>query len=142
MSEIKIGDIISNVKDAIANIMDFREDNPKVFYGGIGGVVFVVLIFMVMTPAGTDVEGPAITIGTVYTIAAPNGGPANLTASPVFSSADYAGEDSVNVCQVKPGSKGRALEARLVTHIDYVRLEILDGNCQGKKGWTSSVSLK
>ncbi len=142
MSEIKIGDIISNVKDAIGNIMDFREENPKVFYGGIGTVVVVVLLFMVLTPAGTDIEGPKITIGNVYTIAAPNGGPANLTASPVFSSADYAGEDSVNVCQVKPGTKGKVLESRFVTYIDYVRLEILDGDCMGKKGWTSSVSLR
>ena len=142
MSEIKIGDIISNVKDAFGSMMDFREDNPKVFYGGIGGTVFVVLLFMVMTPSGTDIEGPKITIGNVYTIAAPNGGPANLTSSPVFSSADYAGEDSVNVCQVKPGTKGKALESRFVTYIDYVRIEILDGECQGKKGWTSSVSLR
>jgi len=142
MSENKFGEIISNAKDVVGNLISFSKQKPKVFYGCIGGLVLVVLIINLMTPGGEDIGGPTITIGNVYTIASPNGGPANLTSSPVFSSADYAGEDSVNVCQIKPGTKGKALEKRFVTYINYVRLEILDGDCQGKKGWTAAPSLK
>lgn len=141
MSDNGKTNLVNQLQTSISTLLNLREDNPKVFYGGIAAVV-VVFLLIVITPGGKDVESQAFSMNSTYTFSNPNGGNILLTAVPTFSSADYVGEDSINICTVKPGAQGKLIEKRVVNYIPYIRLEVMNGDCQGKKGWTSSVNIK
>lgn len=135
----------SKAKEGIAglleNVMHLRTGKPLYFYGGIA-LVLVAFWFTALTPGGEDAVSAKVVIGQTYTVHNPNGGKTLLTSVPTFSSADYAGDDTVNVCVVDSGSRAKLNERTIVNYINYIRLEIIDGNCQGKSGWTSTVNIK
>lgn len=131
----------NQLQTIISTVLNLRTENPPVFYGAIA-VLVVLLLYSIMTPGGKDAETVKVMIGSTYIMDNPNGGKVLLTAAPTFSSADYTADDSVNVCLADPGAKAKLTERRLVNYIQYIRLEVLDGKCQGKKGWTSIVNIR
>ena len=47
-----------------------------------------------------------------------------------------------SVCVTKAGTKATVEEEMVVGQLPFVKVKVLDGDCQGKSGWTSKVNVK
>ena len=136
---------INALKNIGAKVNDLRQSNPKVFYGGLGAVVILVL-FLLIGGSGTG-QAPQVkatlTVGESYRLVNPNGGEVLLVAVPgQFSSVDYDEEDSQNICLVDSGTRVVLQEETFINYIHYVKVQPSNGPCKGKSGWTSKVNIK
>lgn len=138
--ENKLSATLGRLAGTVSNL---KDDNPKVFYGAIAGVVLVFL-FILSTGGGgkkANVLNDA-RIGQEYSLENPNVGKILLVAVPgKFSSIEYKGDDSENVCAVEPNTRVKLVEETFANSIPYVKVEPQEGDCQGKSGWTSKVNL-
>ncbi len=136
---------INALKNIGAKVNDLRQNNPKVFYGGLGAVV-ILFLFLLIGGGGTS-QAPqvkaALTVGETYRLVNPNGGEVLLVAVPgQFSSAEYKEEDSQNICVVDSNTQVVLQEETFVNYIHYVKVQPSGGPCKGKSGWTSKVNIK
>ena len=136
---------INALKNIGAKVNDLRQSNPKVFYGGLGAVVILVLFLLI--GGGDTSQAPqvnaALKVGETYRLVNPNGGEVLLVAVPgQFSSAEDNGEDSKNICLVDSNTQVVLQEETFVNYIHYVKVQPSGGPCKGKSGWTSKVNIK
>lgn len=129
---------------AATGLMETLKTNATARYVLIGAVVVVILALFL--GGGDDVKKApqAVTaVGQTVTLENPNGGMSHLTVVPGLVSASDAEEDKEqSVCLVKAGTKGQVEEEQIVSMLPFVKLKILDGECQGKSGWTSKINIK
>lgn len=138
--ENKLANTLSSV---IGTVKNLKESNPKAFYGAIAGV-FLLFLFILNTGGGGNKTNVIanVKVGEQYSLKNPNVGKILLVAVPgKFSSSEYDEEDSQNVCVVEPNTRVKLLEETVANYIPYIKVEPQDGDCQGKKGWTSKVNL-
>ena len=137
----------------LSKIMEIKESNPKVFFGGIGGLVLVVLIIMMM--GGNKKNLPvkkmaSLSIGQLYELKGVNTyDPAvkiRLVAVPGSMAAydDTEKEDREGACKQMPqGTKVKLLQVQeAFGSAKFVEVEMIDGECAGKKGWAVATNLK
>jgi hypothetical protein len=140
MSEVKD----NNNGSAVQNLIGTLKTNPKARYALIGGVVVIILALTL--GGGSEVQQRApttFTIGQSVTLENPNGGNSHLTTVPGLMSTSDAEEDKEqSVCLAKPGTKATVKEEQVVGQLPFVKVEVLDGDCKGKSGWTSKINLK
>lgn len=150
-----VDEAVDAVEDAVDSakpaLMKLREDNPKVFYGGLAGIV-VVLGFLMLSGGGssstTQHEQTAISLGQTYTLKAPNSvGESSLKILKVPGSmASFDNPEDV-VCNAPVGTPviARDFKDAFGKKQLFVQVEIQQemADCrQGVKGWTLKNNLK
>jgi hypothetical protein len=134
-----------NKAAALQNIIETLKTNPKARYGLIGAAVVVVLA-MVFGGGGDEVKEVAVksvSVGQAVVLENPNGGTSHLSTAPGLVSASTAEEDlEQSVCVAPGGTKATVEEEQVVGLLSYVKVKVLDGECQGKSGWTSKFNIK
>jgi hypothetical protein len=130
--------------NALKNILDTIKNNPKAWYA-IGGAVILLLLVLAMGGGGSgEVQiKSTVQVGQTVTIANPNVGDTQLTTVPGLMSVSTSEEetDEQKVCVVKAGTKATVEEETTVGALPFVKVKILEGDCQGKSGWTSKVNI-
>jgi len=150
-----VEEAVDAVEDAVDNakpaLMRLKEENPKLFYGGIAGVVLVLGLFFL---SGGDssktqhTQQTAISIGQTYTLRAPNAvGETSLKILKVPGSmASFDNPDDI-VCTAPVGTSviPRSFQDAFGKKQLFVQVEIQQeaADCrQGVKGWTLKNNLK
>jgi hypothetical protein len=128
---------------AAQGIVETLKSNPKALYAAIGALVVIVLV-LALSGGGQDVQvKTALSVGQQVTLDNPNGGGSHLTTTPGLMSTSEAEEDQEqSVCVTKAGTKATVEEEMVVGQLPFVKVKVLDGDCQGKSGWTSKVNVK
>ena len=149
-----VEEAVDAVEDAVEQakppLMKLKEENPKVFYGGIAGVALVLgLFFMSGGDSGVKQHAQsAISVGQSYTLKAPNSvGETTLKILKIPGSmASFDNPEDV-VCNAPVGAQviARNFQDAFGTKQLFVQVEIEQetGDCrQGVKGWTLKNNLK
>lgn len=134
------------------SVKSIQSSNPKVFYGGIG-VLVIVLLFLIF--GGSKKELPVhqakeIVIGQSYVLKSANAAtpdaPIKLVSVPGSLAAyDDTDEDDRSGCKlVAPGSPIKAIQTQdAFGKADaFVQVEVSNGECKGHKGWVLSVNIQ
>lgn len=130
--------------NAAKNLFETLKSNPKALYILIG-IIAVGSLTMALTGGGSGQVQvkTAVSSGQTITLDNPNGGLSHLTNAPGLMSASESEEDKdQSVCTVAAGTKGTVEEEQIVGLLPFVKVKIIDGPCQGNKGWTSKINLK
>ena len=142
------------MKDAIASVMDMKENNPKMFYGIVAGVTG--LIFMLAMLGGDEkvlssAAPKNLAAGQKYTLQSPNAAAEDgeqsiirLVATPGAIAAFDDDENKTEECTKFP-------EGTHVTVLDkqdafgkkdvFAKVQIDEEACNGKTGWVLAVNL-
>ncbi|MCK5356712.1 MAG: hypothetical protein KAJ63_16460 [Methyloprofundus sp.] len=149
-----VEDAVDAVEDAVEQakppLAKLKEENPKVFYGGIAGVALVLgLFFMSGGDSGVKQHAQsAISLDQSYTLKAPNSvGETTLKILKIPGSmASFDNPEDV-VCNAPVGAQviARNFQDAFGTKQLFVQVEIKKetGDCrQGVKGWTLKNNLK
>jgi len=141
--------------NAISKVLELKESNPKVFFGGIGGLVLVILIVSMMGGGGGSKHLPAskmvnLSIGQTYSLKGVNSydpmATIRLVAVPGSMAAYDEGEDEdgANSCKHMPqGTKVKLVQVQDASGMGKsAEVEIVSGDCAGRKGWTTANNLK
>jgi len=133
----------NNPSKAAQGILDTVKSNPKILYGAVGAVAAIVLV-LAMSGGGEEVQiKTAVSVGQQVVLENPNGGSSHLTTMPGLMGTAEAEEDQEqSVCIAKAGAKATVEEEMVVGQLPFVKVKVLDGDCQGKSGWTSKVNVK
>ncbi|MGI9212201.1 MAG: hypothetical protein ACR2HF_06980 [Methylococcaceae bacterium] len=134
-----------NSNGAVASILETLKTNPKAMYAAIGAGLLLILGVLSLSGGGSSTQAKIPTIGPGQSVVLgnPNGGDSHLTAVPGMQSASEAEENQeVSICVAPEGTRATVQEEQLVGLLPYVKLNIIDGVCQGKSGWTSKVNIK
>ncbi|MBP1151010.1 MULTISPECIES: hypothetical protein [Methylocaldum] len=133
----------NNPSKPAQGILDTLKSNPKALYAAIGAVLVIVLV-LAMSGGGEEVQiKTTVSVGQQVTLDNPNGGGSHLTTMPGLISTSEAEEDQEqSVCVTKAGTKATVEEEMVVGQLPFVKVKVLDGDCQGKSGWTSKVNVK
>ncbi|NOR80733.1 MAG: hypothetical protein GQ529_07860 [Methyloprofundus sp.] len=149
-----VEEAVDAVEDAVDQakppLMKLKEENPKVFYGAIAGVVLVLgLFFMSGGDSGSKQHASAaISLDQTYTLKAPNSvGETSLKILKVPGSmASFDNPEDV-VCNAPVGTPviARGFQDAFGKKQLFVQVEIQQeiADCrQGAKGWTLKNNLK
>ena len=148
----KVNEASNVAGNVISKIMEIKESNPKVFYGGIGGLVVIILIMMMS--GGNNKNLPVkkmanLSIGQTYELKGVNtydpAAKIRLVAVPGSMAAydDTEAEDRKGACKQMPQrTKVKLLQVQeAFGSAKFVEVEMIDGECAGKKGWAVSTNL-
>lgn len=138
----------------LSSAMQLKESNPKVFFGGIGAIVLVLLIMMMS--GGDDKKLPAhqakaIVPGQNYVLKSANAYDANATIRLVAVPGSMAAYDDTEeadregACKHMPqGTPVKAVQSQDAYGKKdvFVEVEMLEGECQGKRGWALAIDLQ
>ncbi|MFW5443207.1 MAG: hypothetical protein ACKE51_02720 [Methylococcaceae bacterium] len=138
--------------NVLAKVMELKESNPKVFFGGIGGLVVLILVMMMMGGGdGNKTLSAArainVSVGQTYVLKGVNTYDPSATVRIVNIPGSIAAYDDTlegagDKCKNLPqGTKIKALNMQEITGAKYVEIEILGGECAGRKGWVISNNL-
>ncbi|WP_031433389.1 hypothetical protein [Methylomarinum vadi] len=140
------------VGNALASLMTLKESNPKVFYGGIAGVVVLLIVLM---SGGSDKKLPvhqskAIVIGQNYVLKSANAAdpsaPIRLVSVPGSMAAfDDTEEEDRSGCKLQPpGTPVKAVQTQDAygKKDAFVQVEMVGGECQGRKGWVLAINVQ
>jgi len=145
----------NKASNIVSLILNLKENNPKVFFGAIGGIV--VLLILIMSSGGNDakiVSGPVIknlAIGQKYVLKSANSyDPAatiRLVAVPGAIAAydDTEEADRNTPCQHIPQGTPvsvQELQDAYGTKNAFVKVLIEDGECKGKDGWALAIDVQ
>ncbi|NOQ36852.1 MAG: hypothetical protein GQ569_13320 [Methylococcaceae bacterium] len=140
--------------NALSKVMELKDSNPKVFFGAIGAVVVLLLIVMMSGGSSnkklTQATFTKLTVGQQYTLKGANSASENATISiaTVAGTVSAFDEDEVdpsapNACkQIPEGTSVKVIDLQKSLGVTYANVEILEGECQGKKGWALSIDIK
>ena len=149
-----VEEAVDAVEDAVDQakppLMKLKEENPKVFYGGIAGVVLVLGLFFMSggDNGSTQQVQTAVSLGQSYILKAPNSvGETTLKILKVPGSmASFDNPEDV-VCNAPAGTSviARDFQDAFGKKQLFVQVEIQQeiADCrQGVKGWTLKNNLK
>jgi hypothetical protein len=139
-----------------SSIMSLKEKNPKVFFGAVGGVVFLLIVIMVSGgDSGTiSTAGPKnLVTGQRYVLKNPNTyeveSPIQLLAVP---GAIAAFDDSEDEEKGKVESCRRIAQGTPITVVDFqdfagkknafVKVQVEEGDCKGSSGWVLAIDVQ
>jgi hypothetical protein len=137
-------------------MMELKEKNPKVFFGVVGGVVFLLLVIMMSGGDSKVMPGPSaknLVAGQRYVLKNPNTyeveSPIQLVAVPGAISAfdDSEDEDKGKVESCRRIAQGTAIT---VTEFQdfagkknaFAKVQVEDGVCKGSSGWVLSIDVQ
>ena len=170
MSEQKSTDeVIEDIKETVEEVMDtveeaiedtvdtalppllkLKQENPKVFFGGIAGIVVVLGIFFM--PSGSsktgNIQQTALSVGQTYTLQAPNSlGESSLKILKIPGQMSSFDNDDDVICKAPSGTQVviRSFQEAFGKKNLFAQVEIPSevSDCRaGVKGWTLSSNLK
>jgi hypothetical protein len=138
----------------VATVMELKQSNPKVFFGGIAAVV--VLILIVMSSGGNPEVLPSPAVkelvkGQSYVLKGANSFDANGKIRLVSIPGSVAAFDDSEE-DPKEASCSHIIQGTPVKVTDFqdfagkknafANVEILSGACKGKKGWALSIDVQ
>ncbi|MFI3155161.1 MAG: hypothetical protein QX199_03285 [Methylococcaceae bacterium] len=140
----------------LSAMMSLKEQNPKVFFGAIGGLVFLLLVMMMSGGDPEIVSGPSaknLVAGQRYVLKNPNTyevqSPIQLVAVP---GAIAAFDDSEDEEKGKVESCRRIAQGTAVSVVDFqdfagkknafVKVQVEDGECKGNSGWVLAIDVQ
>ncbi len=142
----------NNVGNMVASVLALRESNPKVFYGGIAGVV---LLLVVMISGGSDDNLPVhkskpVVVGQNYVLKSANAYDPNATIRLVsvpgsMAAYDDTEENDREGCKHIPdGTPVKVVQSQDAYGKKdvFVEVEMTAGECEGKKGWALAINLQ
>ncbi|MCQ8103550.1 hypothetical protein NP590_05490 [Methylomonas sp. SURF-2] len=146
----------NSASNLIATLLELKESNPKVFFGGVGAIV-VIFLFLVMS-GGSDPKLPvhqakAMVPGQSYVLKSPNTYDPNATVRLVSVPGSMAAYDDTEEADRDGSCKHMPMNTpvKLVQsqndstdkNLVWAEVEITAaGECQGKKAWTSAINLQ
>lgn len=143
------------VGGAIASLLALKESNPKVFFGGIGGIALILIILM--ASGGSESKLPVhqakpIAAGQSYVLKSPNTYDPNATIRMVAVPGSMAAYDDTEEADREGSCKHmpQNTPVKLIQSQDdfgkkdvWAEVEFTgSGECQGKKAWTLSINLQ
>ena len=151
---------LESTKNVVGNmvtlLMDLKQKNPKVFFGGVGGVAILLLIMMMS--GGSDNKPPLptvgmknITIGQQYVLKSANSyDPASTVRLVSVPGALAAYDDSEEAdrngaCQhMVQGTKVTAIELQDFAGKKgaFVKVRMEEGECKGNEGWALAIDVQ
>jgi biopolymer transport protein ExbD len=139
----------------LTTILALKESNPKVFFGGVGAVVLVLLIMFMSGGSGTlpSHQAKAMVPGQNYVLKNPNSYDPSATIRLVAVPGSMAAYDDTEENDREAACKHmtQGTPVKLVQtqndssdkNVVWVEVEITAaGECQGKKAWTSAINLQ
>ena len=140
----------------VGSFLNLKETNPKLFFGGIGGVV--VLLLLVFGLGGSDekppLNGPVLkdlAIGQTYTLKSANAYDASATVRLVSTPGAIAAYDDTEEAD-RNGACQHLAQGTPVTVLEfadaygkqksYSKVRIEDGSCKGNEGWALSIDVQ
>ena len=149
-----VEDVVEDaVEKAKPPLMKLKDENPKVFFGGIAAIVIVVGIFLFSGGNSKQLQAPQIahSVGQTYTLQAPNALPESGITLKILKipgqMAAFDNESEDVVCNAPTGTRAtiRSFQEAFGKKNLFAQIEILDevGDCRkGVKGWTLTSNLK
>jgi len=151
-SESSVKNIVGNL---VSSMSSLKEKNPKVFFGAIGGIAVLLIIVMASGGESTpSVSGPAaknLVVGQKYVLKSPNtydkSSTIRLVAVPgTIAAYDDTEEDDRNAaCKHMP--QGTPVTVTDLQDFSgkknaFAKVQMLEGECQGKDGWVLSINIQ
>ncbi|MGR8980375.1 MAG: hypothetical protein ACU84H_09845 [Gammaproteobacteria bacterium] len=140
----------------VSKALDLKEKNPKVFYGGIGGIAVLLLLMMMSggdnapspeIPSGTALKNLAV--GQTYSLKSANSYDPSATIRLVSAPGTLAAYDDseeadrTGTCtHFQQGTRVKVLRTQEISSTEYAEVSIEDGECKGKTGWAFSIELQ
>ena len=142
----------SGAANVLASVLALSEANPKVFYGGVAGVL-LLLIFMFS--GGSDAKLPvhqskAVVVGQNYLLKSANAYDPNATIRLVsvpgsMAAYDDTEENDREGCKHIPdGTPVKVVQSQDAYGKKdvFVEVEMTSGECEGKRGWALAINLQ
>ncbi len=141
------------VCNMIATLKQLREEKPKVFYGGVGVVVVVLLYLMMSGGNSGKISGPAVkdlVVGQEYVLRSANTYEQNSTIRLVSTPGSMAAYDDTEKAD-REGCKHLPQGTRVIVKDFYdaygkpktfAKVTPVSGECQGATGWTLSTNIQ
>lgn len=140
--------IIANLTAQLSNL---KQSNPKLFFGGIA-VLVIGIVILFSGGDSNNIESTKmanITRGKTYELRVINSydpeSTVRLVAIPGSLGAydDTEVEDRVGCMHLPRGTKVKVLDLqKAFESANFVKVEILSGECIGKMGWTMSTNIQ
>jgi hypothetical protein len=139
----------------LTTVMELKNSNPKVFFGGIAGVA-VLLILVMSIGGGSEPVVPKTSlkehsIGQNYVLrgvnSAETSGKVRIVQVPgTMQAFDDTDEDpKEQACSHLPAEtqvKALGFQDFMNKKNGFVNVEVLSGNCKGKRGWVLAVDVQ
>jgi hypothetical protein len=141
------------IAGVIASVMELKENNAKVFYGVVAGVIGVVLMLTMLGSGGDEIlkkaETKGITAGQKYTLKSPNAAAEDgeqtiirLVATPGAIAAFDDDENKTEECRKFPeGTHVTVLDKQESSNVMYAKVQIDEEACNGTIGWVLGINL-
>jgi hypothetical protein len=140
----------------VSSFLNLKENNPKVFFGAIGGVVLLLIIMMTMGGDGSKpvISGPVIkdlAIGQRYSLKSANAYDPSATVRLVSTPGAIAAYDDTEeadrngACQHIPqGTPVSVLEFADAygKQKTYAKVRVEEGACKGNEGWALAIDVQ
>lgn len=139
-------------------MMNLKEQNPKVFYGAVGGIVLLLLIMM-MSGGDSPATMPTptaknLSVGQKYVLKNPNTyeveSPIQLVSVPGAIAAFDDSEDQEKGGKVE--SCRKIAQGTAITALDFqdfvgkrnafVKVQVEEGECKGSTGWVLAIDVQ
>ncbi|WP_347986843.1 hypothetical protein [Methylomonas sp. AM2-LC] len=138
----------------LGNFLALKESNPKVFFGAIGGALALVILLVVS--GGSEPKLPVhqskpVVIGQSYVLKGANAYDPQATIRLVAVPGSMAAYDDTEEADRDGGCKHikEGTPVKVTQSQDaygkkdvFVEVEMLNGECEGKKGWALAVNLQ
>ena len=143
-----------NKETMVTSILNLKENNPKIFFGAIGGTVALLLVLMMSGGDEKRIQGPTIknlAVGQKYILKSANsydtGATVRLVAVPGAIAAydDTEEADRNTACQHIPqGTPVSVLELQDAygTKNAFVKVKIEEGDCKDRDGWALAIDVQ
>lgn len=148
---------IENTKEMAGNVtaklLELKEKNPKVFFGGIG--VGIVIIILLMSSGGSETVSRSaiknLAVGQSYQLKSANAYDKDATVRLVSVPGTIAAYDDTEeadrngVCQhLAQGTPVTILELQDAygKKNAYAKVEVTNGDCKGNSGWALSIDVQ
>lgn len=154
-----LGASVDSAKNAAGNLLstllELKDSNPKVFFGGIGAIVLVlILIFSLGGGSNAKLavhQAKPIVIGQSYVLKGANAYDPHSTIRLVSVPGSMAAYDDTEVDDREGGCKHiqEGTPVKVIQSQDaygkkdvFVEIEMVAGDCQGKRGWALAINLQ
>jgi hypothetical protein len=139
-----VGEEAAKVEGAAKNILGTFQSNPKILYVVIGAVAVIGLVLALSGGSSeTQVAKAAVSVGQAVVLKNPNGGDTQLNALPQLVSVAMTEEDDKQiVCHVPPGTSGVVEAEQSVGLLQFVKVKVSEGPCQGNGGWVAKINVQ
>lgn len=143
----------SIASNLLTSVLALKESNPKVFYGGVGAVVLLLLILVMSGGSNSKLpahQSKAVVIGQNYVLRSANSYDPHATIRLVSVPGSMAAYDDTEEADregckhILEGTPVKVVQAQDFSGKKdaFVEVEMLEGECVGKKGWTLAINLQ